>query len=52
MAPNSDFESQSFNPFPVNEELRHNELDPDVNYYLEEIYFLDTKYYLPDEVDD
>ena len=25
---------QSFNPFSDNEELQHNELDPDVNYYL------------------
>ena len=31
MAPNSDFESQFFNPFSVNEELQNNELDPDVN---------------------
>ena len=30
---------QSFNPFSDNEELQHNELDPDVNYYLDEIYF-------------
>ena len=29
MSPNSDFESQFFNPFSVNEELK-----PDVNYYL------------------
>ena len=37
MAPNSDFESQSFNLFSVNEELLSNEQDPDVNYYLDQI---------------
>ena len=52
MAPDSDFESQFFHPFPVNEELQNNELDPDVNYYLDEISSLDTKYYVPDEVKD
>ena len=52
MAPNSVFESQFFNPFPVNEELQNNELDPDVNYYLNEISSLDTKYYVLDEVKD
>ena len=40
MAPNSDFESQFFNPFSVNEELHNNELDTDVNYYLNEILLL------------
>ena len=52
VSPNSDFESQSFNPFSVSEEFQHNELDPDVNYYLDEISSLDTKYYVPDEVKD
>ena len=52
MAPNSDFESQFFNPFLVNEELQNNELDSDVNYYLNEISSVDTKYYAPDEVKD
>ena len=32
MAPNSGFESQSFDSFSDNEELQNNELDPDVNY--------------------
>ena len=50
MAPNSGFESQFFHPFSVNEELQNNELDPDVNYYLNEISCLDTDYYVPDEV--
>ena len=45
MAPNSDFEFQFFNPFSVNEELQNNELDPDVNYYLDKFFSLDTKYY-------
>ena len=35
MAPNSDFESQFFNPFSVNQELQNNKLDPDVNYCLD-----------------
>ena len=52
MALNSVFESQFFNPFSVNEELQNNELDPDVNYYLDEISSLDTKYYVPDEIKD
>ena len=45
MAPNSDFEpqSQSFNPFTVNEELQNNEPDPVINYYLDQISSLDTK---------
>ena len=52
MALNSVFESQFFNPFSVNEELQNNELDPDVNYYLDEISSLDTKYYVRDEIKD
>ena len=48
MAPNSDFkpQSQSFNPFTVNEELQNNELDPDINYYLDQI----SSMYLPGEL--
>ena len=45
MTPNFDFESQSFNPFSVNEESPKNELDPDVNYYVDQISFLDSKYW-------
>ena len=52
MAPNSDFESQSFNHFSVNEDLQLNELDPDVNCYLDQICSLDTKFYVTDEVRD
>ena len=52
MAPSSDFEFQFFNSFTVNEELVNNELDPDLSYYLDQISFLDTKYYVPGEVKD
>ena len=41
MAPNPDFESHSFNPFSVDEEFQNNE-----------IFSLDTKYYVPGEVKD
>ena len=44
MTPNSDFESQFFNPFSVNEELQNNELDPDINCNLHEISSLDAMY--------
>ena len=50
MVQNFDFESQSFKPFLVNEELQNKELDPDVNYYLDQISFLDTKYQVTGEV--
>ena len=50
MTSNSDFESQPFNPFSVSEQLQNNELGPDVNYYLDQISSLDTKYYVPGEV--
>ena len=52
MAPNSNFESQFFNLSSLNEELQNNGLDPDANYYLDEISSLDTKYYVTDEVKD
>ena len=54
MARNSDFESASFNVCSVNEELQNNELNLDVNYFLDVHYFLppDTKYYAPGEVKD
>ena len=47
MDSNSDFESQSFNRFPVNDELQNNELGRDVNYYLHQVSLLDTIYYVP-----
>ena len=50
MAPNGSFGSQSFNPFPVNEDLKDNDQDPDVNLYQTQIYSLDTSYYIPNEV--
>ena len=40
MARNSDFECQIFDHFSVNEELQNNELDPDVNYFLDKIILL------------
>ena len=52
MAPNSDFESQFFHPFSANEKLQNNELNPDVNYCLDQIFSLDTKYYVPGEIKD
>ena len=52
MTPNFDFKSQSFNPFSVNEESPKNELDPDVNYYVDQISFLGSKYYVLGEVKD
>ena len=52
MAPNFGFESQPFNTFTVNEELLENELDPNVNYYLDQISSLETKQYAHGEVKD
>ena len=52
MVANSDFYSQSFNPFSVYEQLQINELYPDVSYYLDQISFVDTKYYVLGEVKD
>ena len=45
MPQNSSFESQSFNPFSVNEDLKDNDQDPDVNLYQTQISSLDTSYY-------
>ena len=50
IATNSDFESRSFNPFSVNEELQNNERDTDANYYLDQISSRDTKYYVRGEI--
>ena len=33
MPPNGNFETQSFNPFSFNEDLKDNDQDPDVNFY-------------------
>ena len=33
MPPNSSFESQSFNPFSINEDFKDNDQDHDVNFY-------------------
>ena len=50
MPPNGGFESQSFNPFSINENLKDNDQDPDVNFYQTQISSLDTSFYIPNEV--
>ena len=50
MPPNDSFESQSFNPFSVNEDLKDNDQDFGVNFYQTQIPSLDTSYYIPNEV--
>ena len=50
MPPNGSFESQSFNPFSINEALKDNDQDPRVNFYQTQISSLDTSYYIPNEV--
>ena len=50
MPPNGNFETQSFNPFSVNEDLKGNDQDPNVNFYQTQISSLDTSYYIPNEV--
>ena len=47
MPPNDSFESQSFNPFSVNEDLKDNDQDFGVNFYQTQIPSLDTSYYIP-----
>ena len=49
MPPNGSFESQSFNPFSVNEDLKDNDQDPNVNFYQTQISSLVTSYYIPNE---
>ena len=49
MVPNCDFESHTFDPFSINEDLEENEQDPDVNYYHDQIPSLQTEYYYPNE---
>ena len=49
MASKFDWESSVFNPFLVNDNSIHNEVDPDVNFF-QDIPFFDTKYYSPPEV--
>ena len=44
MPQNSSFESQSFNPFSVNEDLKDNDQDPDVYFYKTQIFSLDTSF--------
>ena len=50
MPPNDSFESQSFNPFSVNEDLKDNDQDFGVKFYQTQIPSLDTSYYIPNEV--
>ena len=50
MPPDGSFEFQSFNPFSVNEDLKDNDQDPDVNFYQKQISSLDTSYYISNEV--
>ena len=50
MPPSGNFETQSFNPFSVNEDLKDNDQNPDVNFYQTQISSLDTSYYTPNEV--
>ena len=53
MAPNSDFESQSFNYFSVNEVLHHHyHHHHNIINYLYQFSSLDSKYYVPGEVED
>ena len=50
MPPNGSFESQSFNPFSVNEDLKDNNQGPDVNFCQTQISSTDTSYYIPNKV--
>ena len=50
MPPNGSFESQSFDPFSVNQDLKDNAQDADVNFCQTQISSLDTTYYIPNEV--
>ena len=50
MPPNGSFESQSFNSFSINEHLKDNDQDPDVNFYQTQISSLDTSYYILNDV--
>ena len=49
-ASNGSFDSQSFNPFSINEYLKDTDQDPDVNFDQTQISSLDTSYYIPNEV--
>ena len=50
MAPDANFESMSFNPFMVNDNI-NSESDPYINFY-SDISPLDTKYFNPSEIRD
>ena len=51
MAPDANFESMSFNPFMVNDNIINSESDPYINFY-SDISPLDTKYFNPSEIRD
>ena len=50
MPPNSSFDSQSFNPFSINEDFKDNDQDADVNFYQTQISSLNTSYCISNEV--
>ena len=50
MPQNGSFGSQCFNPFSINEDLKDDDQDSDVNFYQTQISSLDTSYYIPNEV--
>ena len=50
MSPNDSFESQSFNHFSVDEDLKDNNRDPDSNFYQTQKSSLDISYYIPNKV--
>ena len=50
MPPNDSFESQSFNQFSVDEDLKDNNRDPDTNFYQKQNSSLDKSYYFSNKV--
>ena len=52
MPPTGSFETRSFNPFSVNENLKDNDQDPNVNFFQTQISSLDTSYYIQNEAKD
>ena len=52
MPPTGSFETWPFNPFSVNENLKDNDQDPNVNFYQTQISSLDTSYYIQNEAKD
>ena len=50
MVPEPNFESMSFNPFSNNNNFSDGNQDPDVNFFLDNIPSLNTKYFSPSDV--